>query len=76
MAFSSSKMIRHLFLRGRYFTLDFSGSGKSPSGRLLEISFRIASFQLPSIFKTSGVGPGLRRLDFVASLFTESHLRC
>jgi hypothetical protein len=32
--------------------------GQPPTGRFFEINFRIASFQLPSIFKTSGAGPG------------------
>ncbi len=32
--------------------------GQPPTGRFLEISFRIASFQSPSILRTSGIGPG------------------
>jgi hypothetical protein len=39
--------------------------GHPPTGRFFETSFRIASFQSPSIFRTSGLGPGLRRFDFV-----------
>ncbi|MGB8413890.1 MAG: hypothetical protein WCE23_13795, partial [Candidatus Binatus sp.] len=31
--------------------------GHPAAGRFLEISFRIASFQFPSIFRTSGLGP-------------------
>jgi hypothetical protein len=32
--------------------------GHPPTGRFLEINFRIASFQLPSIFRTSAFAPG------------------
>lgn len=32
----------------------FQSFGHPPTGRFLEITFRIASFQLPSIFRTSG----------------------
>jgi len=34
--------------------------GQPPSGRFLEISLGIGSFQLPSILRVSGSGPGLR----------------
>jgi hypothetical protein len=34
------------------------GFGQPPTGRFLEISFFIASFQSPSIFRISGSGPG------------------
>ena len=32
--------------------------GQPPTGRFLEMSFRMASFQSPSISSTSGLGPG------------------
>jgi len=52
--------------------------GQPPTGSFFETIFRIASFQSPSIFKTSGSGPGGFRgfLAFAFDFFTAIRMVC